>query len=84
MPDSLPLLPFSACYSKYMLFPSGPGGDATYNFYRSIAKSTTIPTNQTIGAYPGLAPGGAGTPAVKECTFLFTCSFACMRPHRAT
>ena len=65
-------------------FPSGPGGDATYNFYRSTAKSTTIPTNQATGADPGLAPGGAGTPAIKGSTVLFTCSFACMRPRSAT
>lgn len=84
MPDSLPMLPFSACYSGLMHFPFRAGGDATYNFYRSTAKSTTIPTNQATGADPGLAPGGAGTPAIKGSTFLFTCSFACMRPRSAT
>ncbi len=83
MPDLLPLLPFVPATVGSCIFPSGPGGDATYNFYRSTAKATTIPTVQTTGAYPGLAPGGAGTPANKGCMFPFTFSSACMRPRSA-
>lgn len=82
MPGSLPVssVPATVAFE----FPTGPGGDATYNFYRSTAKTPTIPTAQSIGKYPGYAAGGAGTPSVKGGTSHFTCSIAYMTLSGAT